>query len=241
MRHSPPAGLRAPRRPFILSSRGDGTSTDSMIYTAKRPRGAASALVVVVTLAACGSPELPGVEDLDGRSLDPLSGAATSVATVATVATVAIFVDDDCPVSNRYAPTVQRLHERFAERGVRFWLVYPDPDIDAEAIRAHRSAYGLTLPALRDPRHALVALANAQVTPEAAVFLPDRSLAYHGRIDDRYVTIGRQRAPSRHDLAEVLEAVLEGRAPESSFEPAPGRALAFASRPGIGCFIGDLR
>ncbi|MDX1432935.1 MAG: redoxin domain-containing protein [Gammaproteobacteria bacterium] len=198
------------------------------------PRGAAALLSALLALAGCDGGALPGLVDLDGRAANPLSHGDAA-------ATVALFVDSDCPVSNRYAPEVRRLHRSFAARGVRFWLVYPDPDLGAEDIRAHLDAYGYEMPALRDPEHALVARARAQVTPEAAVFLPDGSLAYHGRIDDRYVAIGRQRAPTRHDLEEVLEAVLAGRDPESGFEPPAGRALAFASRPGIGCFIEDLR
>lgn len=190
-------------------------------------------LVLGLSLAGCDGGAPSGLVDLDGRALNPLAVARAA-------ATVTLFVDSDCPVSNRYAPEIQRLNERFAARGVSFWLVYPDPDISAETIRAHRREYGLTLPALRDPRHSLVSLAEAQVTPEAAVFLRDGTLVYHGRIDDRYVGLGQQRAPSRRDLEEVLEAVLAGRAPTSDFNPAPGRALAFASRPGIGCFIGDL-
>src|SRR5436190_3763064 len=59
--------------------------------------------------------------DLDGRPVDPL--AATNAA-----ATVLIFVGCECPISNRYAPELRRLHDKFSPRGVRFWMVYPDAD-----------------------------------------------------------------------------------------------------------------
>ena len=71
---------------------------------------------------------------------------------------------------------------------------------------------------------------HERITPEAAVFAPDREMVYRGRIDDRYVDFGKTRArATRHDLTDALEAVLAG---ESVPNP---RTEA------VGCFIADLR
>jgi len=143
-------------------------------------------------------------------------------------------VTPDCPISNRYAPELQRIAAATPPARVAWWLVYPDPDVDAAAIEAHRAAYGLPWPAVRDPEHELVGRARAVVTPEVAVFVAsgaaERTLAYRGRIDDRISELGRARPePTVRDLADALTAVLAG---------AP---VAAASAPGVGCPIGDLR
>lgn len=191
--------------------------------------------MLFAVLTGCGGTDLPGVENLQGERTNPFVGTSAK-------ATVAIFVDSDCPVSNRYAPELRRLHDKFTGQGVTFWLVYPDPGLSAGSIRAHMNEFGFSMPALRDPLHSFVELAKAQVTPEAGVFLADGTLIYHGRIDDRYVEIGRQRArASHHDVEEVLNAVLAGRSPDSSFTPAAGRPLSALSQPGVGCFIRDFR
>ena len=83
--------------------------------------------------------------DLAGKPIDPLAGDAAR-------ARVFLFAATDCPISNRYAPEVRRLHEKFAQRGVSFFLVYPDPDTDADAIRGHHAEYGYTMPALQCSR-----------------------------------------------------------------------------------------
>ncbi|HXH05178.1 MAG TPA: hypothetical protein VNI83_01175 [Vicinamibacterales bacterium] len=164
---------------------------------------------------------VPRVLDLDGRRVDPLDAAA--------VATVLVFDRIDCPISNRYAPDLRRLHERFAPRGVRFRLVYPGRDVQPMDIRRHLKEFAYPADALRDPEFALVDLTGARVTPEAAVFR-GRTLVYRGRIDDRYISPGRMRpAPRRRDLEEALEALLVGRP-----VPAPGG-------PAVGCLIDDLR
>jgi len=147
------------------------------------------------------------LEGLDGRPVQALPGAMGAT-------TVFVFVSTDCPIANRYAPELRRIHDRFA-RTAQFWLVYADPAEATEAVRRHAETFGHGFAALRDPRHDLVRLAGAQVTPEAAVFVPGPDgarLIYRGRIDDRNVAFGRTRpAPTTHDLEDVLLAVVSGK------------------------------
>src|SRR3954469_7986914 len=117
------------------------------------------------------------LKDPDGRLVDPFLAAENSSAIVF------LFASVDCPVSNRYAPEVQRLHATFAPKNVAFWLVYPNPGHPPDAVREHLKAFGYPVHALLDPGHDLVKIAKASITPEAAVFSPTGTLAYHGRID----------------------------------------------------------
>jgi thiol-disulfide isomerase/thioredoxin len=159
--------------------------------------------------------------DLEGRPADPLKMSAGK-------ATVLVFVRTDCPVANRYAPTIQELSAAYGGKAV-FWLVYPSRAETAEQIRQHEQEYGYKMQALRDPQHVLVKAAEVQITPEVAVFDRSRKLVYHGRIDDLYVDIAKTRsAPTTHDLADALQAAISG------------KALAVQSKPGVGCFISDL-
>lgn len=159
---------------------------------------------------------------LDGHRIDPLKMSAGRV-------TVLVFVRTDCPVANRYAPTIQRLSTEYAGKAV-FWLVYPSKAESPEQIRKHEEGYGYKLPALRDPAHTLVKAAQVQVTPEAAVFDARRRLVYHGRIDDLYVDIAKaRRAATTHDLDDAIQAALSG------------KSLTTEAKPGVGCFISDLQ
>lgn len=159
--------------------------------------------------------------DLAGKPVDPLNAASGK-------AVVLIFVRTDCPVSNRYAPLIQKLSEEYAQRA-QFWLVYPDKTEDAEVIRQHDRQYGYKIPALRDPQHALVKLSQARITPEAAVFDKSGKLSYHGRIDDLYVDMARsRRTATTHELDDAIKAALSG------------KNLDFATKPAVGCYISDL-
>ncbi len=203
--------------------------------TAIHRRFAALLAVIVIGLLGCDTEALSGVQNLEGQAVNPLKNSTAPI-------TVTLFVDSDCPVSNRYAPQLQSLQRRFAPRGVNFWLVYPDPRISVPTIREHMRDYGYTMPALRDPEHALVRRANVLVTPEAGIFLADGTLVYHGRIDNRYVDLTRRRPEAtEHDVEDVLDTLLEGKSVDSSWNPAPGRPLNTMSRPGVGCYIQDFR
>ena len=201
------------------------------------------ALAVTLLMSGCGirsstvnpSPSVPVTEnlqasssirtvfDLAGQSFDPFDTAGVK-------AIVFLFVSTDCPISNRYAPEIRRVKEKFARAGVRLWLVYDDPDTSADAIKKHLHDYQLPPEALRDPQHGLVRLSQAHVTPEAAVFLPGRQLVYHGRIDNRYADLGKERPEAtQHDLEDVLEAVVHGK-------PVP-----YPTARDVGCYISDVK
>jgi hypothetical protein len=141
-------------------------------------------------------------------------------------ATVLVFVTNDCPIANRYAPEINRLHAEYAPRGVAFFVVYADPGLADAEVRKHAREFGFRCPVVRDAAHSLVRLTGATVTPEAAVLGRDGALRYRGRIDDRCADFGKWRpAPTRADLRLTLDAILKGK-------PVP----AATARP-VGCFI----
>lgn len=156
---------------------------------------------------------------IDGSPADPFQEAAGKPV-------VLMFVRTDCPISNRYAPLIQQTSAQYAGKA-GFWLVYLGKTASAEKIRQHESEYGYKLRALRDPQHVLVAQAQAQVTPEVAVFDAHRRLLYHGRIDNWYEDLGHPRhAATTHELDDAIQAALSGKTP-------PPNA------PGVGCYIAD--
>jgi hypothetical protein len=159
---------------------------------------------------------------LDGTSVDPLvEGQAKAV--------VFIFTRTDCPIANRYAPEIRRLHGKFGPEGIVFRLVYPEASDSPAAIREHVAAFQYPFEAWRDPQHALVHQFGVAVTPEVVVFVPgDKSLVYRGRIDDLYGDFGRARPePTTHELEDALIAVLSS------------RAVSVSRTTAIGCPIGD--
>ncbi len=139
--------------------------------------------------------------------------------------TVLVFTTTDCPISNRYAPEIQRLASKFRDHA-KFVMVYPVPTDSPDMIREHQKKFGYALESIRDA--SLVKKTGVTVTPEVAVMAGDR-MVYRGRIDDRYVELGRERPqPTEHDLEAVLTALIAG------------KPVAVSETRAVGCILADL-
>jgi len=183
-------------------------------------------IIVALLLALLLSPVAPAeapnaVFDLAGRPVHPLDDSAAR-------GVVLVFVRTDCPLSNRYAPVLNALYDKYSALGISFWLIYVDPHQSRDQVRHYAAGYGYRARVAIDPRHLLVHTSGARVTPEAVVFV-HHVLVYRGRIDNRYPELGLSLPrPTRSDLNLTLSAIV-------SHHPVPEKTTR-----AIGCFISDL-
>jgi hypothetical protein len=127
-------------------------------------------------------------------------------------AAVLIFVGVDCPISNSYAPAINRIVADYAGKDLDFYIVYSDPKLSAADAKKHAADFGYTCPALLDSQQRLMKKVNATVTPEAAVVDSAGQVVYLGRIDNWYEDFGKQRyAATTHELRDALDAVIAGK------------------------------
>jgi hypothetical protein len=173
-------------------------------------------------VAIAGSVQPQAFEGVNGISERPFQSAAH--------ARVFLFVRTDCPITNRYAPELQRIASEFKGRSVDFWLVYSDHSETQTNIERQISEYKLPGEPLLDPRQELAHRAEAAVSPQAAVFDHEGRLTYSGRIDDRFVDFGKSRPEaSTHDLEAAISATLGG------------ERVAHPRTRAIGCYLADVK
>ena len=165
------------------------------------------------------------IESVDGVTLKPFEPAGR--------ASVVFFIARDCPISNAYAPEIQRVCREYGAKGVECSLMYEDIEapgarLDGE-VRAHRHEYGYRdMPAAIDRSRAIANRVKATITPQAVVVDRSGAIRYRGRIDNFYAALGvaRQQVTER-DLRLALDAVLSG---------AP---VAKPETEAVGCYIAD--
>jgi hypothetical protein len=138
-------------------------------------------------------------------------------------AAVLLFVGVDCPISNSYAPKINRMIADYSGKGLDFYIVYSDPRLTAADAKKHAKDFGYTCPALMDSRQLLMKKVNATVTPEAVVVDPHGQVVYLGRIDNWYEDFGKQRySATTHELQDALDAILAGKKMATSVTKAVG-------------------
>ncbi len=159
------------------------------------------------------------LQDIEGRELGDLLNSDYA-------ASILFFVTHDCPISNQFAPEIQRICRTYQKDRFQCYLVYVDPDLTAEQIREHQADFGHESPAILDNSLRLVEFAEATITPEVAVVSEKGDILYRGRINNFYERLGRpRRHVTKHDLRLALDQIRDG------------LAVAKTRTQAIGCFI----
>jgi hypothetical protein len=175
-------------------------------------------ILVSMSVARAAGPALE-LRDLDGHAQRPFQPKG--------LAQVLFFLMTDCPISNFYAPEIQRICADYAGKGAGCSLIYEDASADTQTFRKHMEEYRYRgIPAILDADRKAARQAGATVTPEVAVVDHDGKIRYHGRIDDFYAGLGKpRRQATTHELRDALDAVLAG------------KPVAVAEAKALGCYI----
>ena len=169
----------------------------------------------------------PNGTSLDGTNVDLFGNASKDIVVV-------LFVAVECPISNRFAPAVNRVYEDFDSADFAMWTVYTDDLFTTDEISKHRTDYQYQFPALVDFDRKLAKYCGATVTPEAVVFVRENAekyrMIYRGRVNNQYVDFGKWRPEAtKQDLRDILESIRNGKSTD----------LAFQTTRAIGCYIGE--
>src|SRR5689334_21239205 len=99
------------------------------------------------------------LRDIEGADRRPLDCGKAK-------ASVVFFLAHDCPISNSYAPEINRICAVYggAEK-FTFSIVHPYADLTAAEAKKHAKEYGFTAPVFVDAEHKLCDRVGATVTP----------------------------------------------------------------------------
>jgi peroxiredoxin len=152
--------------------------------------------------------------------LHDLEGQLCSLADQRGRILVLNFWSVDCPHSERTDRILSSLLPAWGGQVSVWWLASNANEPDEQLkLAAHQRQAG---PVLRDEGQVIADRYGAQTTPHLFVVDAGGVLRYAGAPDD----VGfRQRLPTRRYLADAVQALLEGRAPEPESTPPFGCAL----------------
>ncbi len=119
-----------------------------------------------------------------------------------------------CPYVLAWEGRMAAIQRDYADRGVSVVAFNSNdasryPEDSFERMVTHSRQEGFNFDYLHDPEQLLAHALGAQRTPEVFLFDLERTLIYHGAIDDNR----DDSAVGRHYLREALDAALAGEAP----------------------------
>ncbi|MDB5386655.1 MAG: thiol-disulfide isomerase-like thioredoxin [Planctomycetaceae bacterium] len=124
---------------------------------------------------------------------------------------VFVFTTTHCPLVQKTIPKLIELDARYASRNVQIVAVNVGADDSIRDMAAQAIELDAAFPFVKDYDLSCAKSLGVERTPEIVVLNADRKLVYRGRIDDQLRLGGARPEPSRRDLEEALNDVLENR------------------------------
>jgi len=137
------------------------------------------------------------------------------------------FTCNHCPYAKSIEPRLIALERDYRDKGFRFVAIsvndaanYPEDSFDNMKKRAKERGY--VFPYLYDESQRTARVFDAVCTPDLYLFDRDRTLAYHGRLDDSPMDGSKVK---RRELREALDALLAGKKPDPKQNPSIGCSI----------------
>lgn len=140
-------------------------------------------------------------------------------------ANVVVFLNFQCPISNRYVSVLNSFAEKYSNQGVLFAGVVCDVE-SAEELDRHSREFVVNFKLYYDPQHLVAKHFLAETTPQCFLMDSGKMLRYTGAIDDQYQDrTTRLKTVKTPYLANAIEKVLANKPVELQLTQAFGCAL----------------
>ena len=121
--------------------------------------------------------------------------------------TVFVFLSAECPVAQRYAMRLKRMHAEFSEKQVTIVGVYSNANDTVDDVKAYLVKAEYPFPIVKDTDGSLARHLGATMTPQAHLIDTSGVLRFRGPIDDN-----RYETRVKHNyLKDAVVAVLSGK------------------------------
>jgi thiol-disulfide isomerase/thioredoxin len=128
-----------------------------------------------------------------------------------------VFLSDECPMCQGYAPVLNQLNADFGDKGLEIIGVFPNYYATDSSILAFKTEYYIQFKTIKDSTFTLTNRFKASITPQVFLENTEGSLLYSGQVDDAYFRAGKRRGTTtEHYLKAAIEAVLANKKPEIS-------------------------
>ena len=120
---------------------------------------------------------------------------------------VIMFWSTECPYVQPFNDRINNYVKSYNEKGITFWAINSNTTESVERVKQHSEENKYVFPMLKDENSVVADLFEATRTPEVFVLGKDRTILYHGRIDDN----SNSEKVSSNDLNNALNELTAGK------------------------------
>jgi len=119
---------------------------------------------------------------------------------------VVMFWSTECPYVQPFNDRINNYVNSFNGKGITFWAINSNTTESVERVKQHSEDNKYVFPMLKDENCLVADLFAATRTPEVFVLGKDRTILYHGRIDDN----SNAEKVTSNDLNNALNELVAG-------------------------------
>lgn len=142
---------------------------------------------------------------------------------------VLAFLGTECPLAKLYGPRLASISKKYADKGVTILGVNSNRHDSITEISAYARIHEIGFPILKDLDNRIADQVGATRTPEILILNEERTVRYHGRVDDQYGVGYIRDEPQQSFVTNAINDLLAS------------RSVKTASTEVVGCFIGRMR
>ena len=122
---------------------------------------------------------------------------------------VIAFLGTECPLAKLYGPRLAELQRQFDGKAVVIGVCSNKQDSITELV-AYANRYEIDFPLLKDVGNRVADAFGAIRTPEVFLLDRDRTIRYHGRVDDQYGVGYARKKADQPELAKAIKELVGG-------------------------------
>ncbi|MBN1634358.1 MAG: redoxin domain-containing protein [Ignavibacteria bacterium] len=168
-------------------------------------------VIVIITLISVISIDTyakdPG-DTVDDFTIDNYDGVNYALSEVKDAkAVVIMFWATECPYVQPFNDRINEFVKEYQDKGFVFWAINSNNTESVERVIEHAKINNYVFPMLKDNNNVVADIFEATRTPEVFVLDNNRTILYHGRIEDS----SHKEKVSSYDLKTALDEILEGK------------------------------
>jgi peroxiredoxin len=166
-----------------------------------------SLITLILTLSLISFAKEPG-DKIDDFTINNYDGVTYTLSEVKDAkAIVIMFWATECPYVQPYNDRINEFVKEYQEKGFLFWGINSNNTESTERVKEHATLNNYIFPMLKDNKNVVADIFEAARTPEIFVLDNNRTILYHGRIEDS----SYKEKVTSYDLKNALENILAGK------------------------------